>query len=244
MRLPRIYVDEALDRAGEPLTLPAGQTRRLTQVLRLPPDAPFVLFNGDGHDYPARLTRTDRDGAIVAVGPPGPPERTPPLDIHLVLGISKGERMDYALQKSVELGVASVTPLFTERSQVRLTGPRLDRRVDHWRGILIGACEQSGRRRMPDLAPASDYSAWLGEHDDGGLLLDLEAPRPLAALPPPIAALTLLVGPEGGLSPRERERARARGFQGVRLGPRILRTETAPLAAIAIIQAFWGDLRD
>jgi 16S rRNA (uracil1498-N3)-methyltransferase len=243
MRLPRIHVDQVLDRA-EILTLPAGQTRHLTQVLRLPPDAPFVLFNGDGHDYPARLLRSERGGATVAVGPPEAPEPVPPLDIRLVLGISKGERMEYALQKSVELGVSGITPLFTERSQVHLAGPRLERRLDHWRGIVIGACEQSGRRRLPHLASATTFSEWLVTHEGGGLLLDPQAPLALAALPPPLAAVTLLVGPEGGLSPRERERARAQGFGGVRLGPRILRTETAPLAAIAIIQALWGDLRN
>ena len=243
MRITRIYVDLPLE-SGAVLELPSAQARHLTQVLRLPHDAPLVLFNGDGCDYPAHLIRTDRGGSRVRVGTPGTPEPTAPLDIHLALGVSKGERMDYALQKSVELGVGRITPLFTERSQVHLSGPRLERRLDHWRGILVGACEQSGRRRLPHLATAASYSDWLSDHTGGGLLLDPEAARPLTAWPAPAATITLLIGPEGGLSPRERASARDRGFEGVRLGPRILRTETAPLAAIAVIQALWGDLGD
>ncbi|QVL47826.1 MAG: 16S rRNA (uracil(1498)-N(3))-methyltransferase [Thiocapsa sp.] len=243
MRIPRVYVDLPLE-PGAALELPSAQARHLTQVLRLPPDAPLVLFNGDGADYPAQITRAERGATRVRVGTPGAPEPIAPLDIHLALGVSKGERMDYALQKSVELGVGRITPLFTERSQVQLSGPRLERRLDHWRGILIGACEQSGRRRLPQLATATTFSDWLSTHAGGGLLLDPEADRPLTALPAPGARITLLIGPEGGLSPRERASARARGFEGVRLGPRILRTETAPLAAIAVIQALWGDLGD
>ncbi|WP_296810164.1 16S rRNA (uracil(1498)-N(3))-methyltransferase [Thiocapsa sp.] len=243
MRIPRVYVDLPLE-PGATLELPAAQARHLTQVLRLPPDAPLVLFNGDGCDYPSHLTRAERNGTAARVGTPGAIEPVPPLEIHLALGVSKGERMDYALQKSVELGVGRITPLFTERSQVHLSGQRLERRLEHWRGILIGACEQSGRRRLPHLATAATYSHWLIEHAGGGLLLDPEAARSLAAIPAPGATVTLLIGPEGGLSPRERASARDRGFEGVRLGPRILRTETAPLAAIAVIQALWGDLVD
>jgi 16S rRNA (uracil1498-N3)-methyltransferase len=243
MRIPRVYVDLPLEPGGD-LELPSAQARHLTQVLRLPPDAPLVLFNGDGYDYPARLTRAERNGAAAMVGTPGTREPIPPLDIHLALGVSKGERMDYALQKSVELGVGGITPVFTERSQVHLSGPRLERRLEHWRGIVIGACEQSGRRRLPHLTTAATYPAWLNTHTGGGLMLDPQANRPLTALPPPDATITLLIGPEGGLGPRERASARARGFEGVRLGPRILRTETAPLAAIAVIQALWGDLGD
>jgi 16S rRNA (uracil1498-N3)-methyltransferase len=243
MRTPRVYVDLPLE-PGAALELPSAQARHLVQVLRLPPDAPLVLFNGDGYDYPAHLIRAERNGTAAMVGTPGAPETVPPLDIHLALGVSKGERMDYALQKSVELGVVRITPLFTERSQVHLSGPRLERRLDHWRGILIGACEQSGRRRLPHLATAAPYTDWLSSHAGGGLLLDPEGRRPLTALPAPGATVTLLIGPEGGLSSRERASARTRGFEGVRLGPRILRTETAPLAAIAVIQALWGDLGD
>lgn len=243
MRPPRIYVEATLGE-GSTLRLPARSARHLDQVLRRPAGSPLVLFNGDGLDYAARLLGVERGGATIAVGAPGVREPLPPLDIHLALGISKGERMDYALQKSVELGVTRFTPLFTERTQIQLTGPRLARRLDHWRGVLIAACEQSGRSRLPTLAAALAYPDWLAGQHGGGFLLDPEASRSLAGSPAPGSAVTLLIGPEGGFSPRERERARAHGFQGVRLGPRILRAETAPLAAVAIVQALWGDLRD
>lgn len=240
MRLPRIFVESFLS-AGSSLVLPAGPTRHLTQVLRLTANAPLILFNGDGRDYPARLIEPNRTAATVIVEGASEPETAPRLRIHLALGVSKGERMDYAIQKAVELGVAQLTPLFTERSQVRLDGARLERRLEHWRGIAIGACEQSGRRRLPTLEPATALEPWLATAPAGGLLLDPLAPLALTGFPAPKTDVTLLVGPEGGLSSREREQARRQGFQGVRLGPRILRTETAPLAAIAVIQALWGD---
>jgi 16S rRNA (uracil1498-N3)-methyltransferase len=240
MRLPRIFVESPLS-AGSSLALAAGPTRHLTQVLRLTVNAPLILFNGDGRDYPARLIDSQRAAATVLVEGATELEEHARISIHLALGISKGERMDYALQKAVELGVERLTPLFTERSQVRLDGARLERRLEHWRGIVIGACEQSGRRRLPRLDSAITLESWLANAPAGGLLLDPMASLSLAGLSAPATDVTLLVGPEGGLSPREREQAHRRGFQGVRLGPRILRTETAPLAAIAVIQALWGD---
>jgi 16S rRNA (uracil1498-N3)-methyltransferase len=150
--------------------------------------------------------------------------------------------MDFTLQKAVELGVAEVTPLFAGRVVVRLEGDRLAKRLEHWHGVMIAACEQCGRRRLARLNPAQPLAAWLNLGHPVPLLLDPRADCSLAGLPPPGPALTLLIGPEGGLIPAERERTRASGFTGVRLGPRILRTETAPLAALAIAQALWGDL--
>ena len=242
MRTTRVYADLPLDLA-EQVTLPAGPARHLTQVLRLAAGDPVTLFNGDGYDYPARLLATDRHGATVLIKERSGPEPIASLEIHLGLGISKGERMDYALQKAVELGVASLTPLFTERCQVRLDGERLERRLEHWRGIIVSACEQSGRRRLPTLASAVPLEPWLSRQGGTRLLLDPDARLALPELDAPTDATTLLVGPEGGLSQQERGQAERRGFQSVRLGPRILRTETAPLAAIAAIQALWGDFR-
>jgi 16S rRNA (uracil1498-N3)-methyltransferase len=152
--------------------------------------------------------------------------------------------MDYAIQKAVELGVMGIRPLFTERSMVQLSGERLMRRMGHWRGVIISACEQSGRRRLPRLEQAQSLPEWLGQEPPGVLLLDPSAPQALVEIGRPAADLTLLVGPEGGLSPKERSLAGRHGIRGVRLGPRILRAETAPLAAIAVIQALWGDLGD
>ncbi|MCK7575366.1 MAG: 16S rRNA (uracil(1498)-N(3))-methyltransferase [Chromatiales bacterium] len=247
MRLTRLHVDLALTPGAE-LDLPSAQARHAVQVLRLEREAPLVLFNGDGYDYPAHLIEVGRDRARVRIESCGDPESAPVLDIHLALGISKGERMDFAIQKAVELGVTRITPLFTRRTQVRLDGARLEKRLEHWRGVVVAACEQSGRRRLPVLESVVDLGAWLetahGEGLTNGLLLDPLAELALPALPAPESGLTLLIGPEGGLDPRERDLARRHGFQGVRLGPRILRTETAPLAAIAVIQALWGDFRD
>jgi 16S rRNA (uracil1498-N3)-methyltransferase len=242
VRTPRVYVDSPLA-AGRTLELPGDAAAHLARVLRLGAGDAVILFNGDGRDYAARLLGAGRQGTRVVVEAAGEPEPAPPLRLHLAIGVSRGERMDFAIQKAVELGVAGVQPLFAERSVVRLDAARGERRAAHWRGVLVAACEQSGRRRLPVLHPPLPLVAWLSGASGAGLLLDPGADRSLADLPAPGSDLTLLVGPEGGLSPEERARALQAGFAGVRLGPRILRTETAPLAALAAIQALWGDLR-
>ena len=242
MRLTRVYVDLDLE-AGQTLDLPPGPAQHLVQVLRLRPGDPLEVFNGDGRDFPAQVLIAHRHGVQIRLEAPGKPEPDPPLSIHLGIGISKGDRMDFALQKAVELGVTTLSPLFAGRAVVRLEGERLDKRLDHWRGVTIAACEQSGRRRLPTLNPAQPLAAWLSLNHPSPLLLDHRAARTLPSLAAPGPALTLLIGPEGGLTPAERDLAYGVGFTGVRLGPRILRTETAPLAALAIAQALWGDLR-
>lgn len=241
MRAPRIFVDEPLN-SGAQVTLTAGPAQHLIGSLRLASGAPLILFNGDGRDYGARLLTTNRGGVSVAIETVGEPEPQPPLVVRLGIGISKGERFDLVLQKAVELGAAALQPLFTERTVVRLTGERLAKRQQHWLGVVIAACEQSGRRRLPELAPASRLTDWLAKRQPGGLLLDPNARGGLKDLAAPTGPLTLLIGPEGGLSDKERGAATRNGFTGVRLGPRILRTETAPLAALAAAQVLWGDL--
>lgn len=242
MRVSRIYVDQPL-RPGELLELPERAGRYLGRVLRLTAGDDLLLFNGDGHDYAARLER--RGPRLCArLGRPGPVEPAARLTIELWLGISRGERMDLAIQKAVELGVERVRPLFTERCQVRLDGERRSKRLRHWQGVVIGACEQSGRRRVPTVEDAETLDAALDKRSGTGLLLAADARRTLIELPAPERTLTLLVGPEGGLSRAERELAERTGFVAARLGPRILRTETAPLAALAAAQALWGDFRD
>jgi 16S rRNA (uracil1498-N3)-methyltransferase len=240
MRTTRIFIDQPLA-IDAIVLLPPSASRHVTQVLRLAADAPLILFNGDGCDYSARLLPLQREATRVRIDAVTAPEPAPPLQIQLALGVSKGERMDYALQKAVELGVTRLMPLFTARSQVRLDGERLARRLEHWRGVVIGACEQSGRRRMPQLDSALALETWLAQWSNGGYLLDPLAAQALTEIPAPAGQITLLIGPEGGLSPSERQQVNHQGIQGVRLGPRILRTETAPLAAIAVIQALWGD---
>lgn len=245
MRVSRIYTSRALV-AGALLTLEPSASRYLALVLRLGAGDELTLFNGDGRDYPARIELPSRDGARLRIGEPGKPEPPMPLRIGLALGVSKGERMDFALQKAVELGVCHLQPLFTERSVVRLRDDRLRKRVMHWQGVIISACEQSGRRCPPRLAEPLRLSDWLAQERPSQvrLLLDHRSALPLTALPAPSGeTLTLLVGPEGGLAHAERAAAAARGFTGIRLGPRVMRTETAPLAAIAAIQTLWGDFR-
>jgi 16S rRNA (uracil1498-N3)-methyltransferase len=242
VRAPRLYV--ALPLApGRELDLPPEGAAHLARVLRLGSGDPVVLFNGDGRDYAGQLLAAGRHGARVRVETAGAPEGEPPLRLHLAVGVSRGERMDFVIQKAVELGVASIRPLFTERSVVRLDAARAERRHAHWQGVLVAACEQSGRRRLPALHPPQALADWLPAATGTALLLDPQAERSLAALPTPPGEATLLVGPEGGLSADERARAARSGLVAVRLGPRILRTETAPLAALAAMQVLWGDLR-
>ena len=242
MGTPRVYVDADLA-AGRELGLPLETAAHLVRVLRLRADDAVVLFNGDGRDYAGTLLAARREDTRVLVGSAGEVEPEPPLRLHLAVGVSRGERMDLVIQKAVELGVASIRPLFTERSVVRLDAERMERRHAHWHGVLVAACEQSGRRRLPRLHPAQALADWLPTVAGTALLLDPQAERSLAALPAPRGEATLLVGPEGGLSAEERGRAVRAGFTAVRLGPRILRTETAPLAALTAMQVLWGDLR-
>lgn len=240
MRTHRVYADLALP-AGSEITLPPGPSRHLLQVLRLRQGDELVVFNGDGRDVPATVSGVRKEAARVTLGSPGPEEPPLALPLHLGLGISKGERMDFAIQKAVELGVAAITPLFTERCVVKLDAARLEKRLAHWHGVLVGACEQCGRRRLPPLHAATALHDWLAQAGPG-LLLDHRAEQGLTDLPRPGAGLSLLVGPEGGLGETERTAAGAAGLTGVRLGPRIMRTETAPLAAIAAMQVLWGDM--
>lgn len=241
MRLARIYVDIRLA-AGEELSLPATAVQHAVQVLRLRSGDGVVLFNGDGRDFAATLLSCHKNRAVARVGDAGPAEPESALRIHLGIGVSKGERMDFALQKAVELGVHSITPLFTARGVVRLDGKRLVNRERHWRGIVISACEQSGRRRLPTLESAQSFTDWLLYEHAGEVLLDHRSPVALRDMSFPEQKITFLVGPEGGLTQTERLAAQTAGFAAARLGPRILRTETAPLAAIAAAQTLWGDL--
>jgi 16S rRNA (uracil1498-N3)-methyltransferase len=214
------------------------------RVLRLAPGAPLVLFDGLGGEYAATLLAVGKRGASARVGALRAREAESPLDLTLAQGIARGERMDLVVQKSVELGVRRLQPLVTARCQVRLDAERSAHRVQHWRGVVRAACEQSGRNRLPEVLPPQAFGTWLAGTGDAGLrlVLDPGAPRGLRELPPPDGAVLLLVGPEGGLDEAELAATRAAGWVPVRLGPRVLRTETAGLAALAALQALWGDL--
>ena len=242
MRSPRLYLAADLE-SGVTVVLPEDRLHYLTRVLRLEPDGELVVFNGQGGYYPAQLIRDNRSHYQLQLGIRQEEERESPLIVHLALGLSRGERMDFALQKATELGVASFYPLITERSVVNIQGDRLERRMAHWQGIVSGACEQCGRNRLPLLHPLQTLARFLDTPAPGiGLLLDPREGTALKDLTPSAEPITLLVGPEGGLAPQERDSARCAGFRGLRLGPRVLRTETAPLAALAALQALWGDM--
>lgn len=227
---------------GQLVALPDPVARHAVGVLRLRGGQAVTLFNGDGREYAGVLELRGKGAAVLLRGE-GAPQRESPLRVVLAQGISSGERMDLTIQKSVELGVAAIQPLVMRRTIVKLSGDKLERRRAHWQAVAISACEQCGRNLVPEVAPILEFSAWLKEWDGAGLLLDPEAPAVLGDLAAPSGPLTLLAGPEGGFDAPERAAAGRAGFQAVRLGPRILRTETAALAALAALQTLWGDFR-
>lgn len=244
MAQPRIHIDGDLSVAAS-LRLPDAAFRHLVQVLRLKPGERFVAFDGRGGEYEAELASVGRREAEARLLGHSPVDRESPLDLTLAQCVSKGERMDYTLQKAVELGVTRIVPLISSRSVVRLDAERWDRKLEHWRGIVVAACEQSGRTRLPPVAEPRTLSDWLGGAEAQGtrLTLDPQGRHALRELPAPDGPVTLLVGPEGGLAEPELQRTRAAGFTGIRMGPRVLRTETAGVAALAALQAIWGDWR-
>jgi len=243
MRLSRIYVP--LDLAPLcTIRADSATSHYLRRVLRLRPESDLILFNGDGHDYLAEFTGTDGESAMLRIKASATASAPPTLVIRLAIGVSKGERMDFVMQKAVELGVSEITPLITEHGVVQLRGERGGKRLDHWRRVIVSACEQCGRNRIPQLNDLCSLGDWLHQRAAGtAVLLDHRSTLTIPQLPPPPGDITLLVGAEGGLSDTERHSALEHGLIGVRLGPRVLRTETAPLAALAAIQALWGDYR-
>jgi 16S rRNA (uracil1498-N3)-methyltransferase len=227
---------------GMRFSLPPGPARHGIRSLRLKTGDGITLFNGDGGECAARIDRIAQDELFVSIVGCGGIDRESSLDIRLAQGISTGERMDYTLQKSVELGIKAIQPLALRRSIVKLTAERASRRVNHWQGVVISACEQCGRNHVPAISTPLDLSHWLAAKPAGlRLLLSPESRLSLKDAPRPEGPIWLLAGPEGGFEPEEIELARQHGFMAVRLGPRILRTETAALAAISAMQALWGD---
>ncbi len=246
MRIPRLYVDQPLA-SGADCPLDRRALDHAVKVLRLRAGDPLCLFNGQGGEFAAVLARGGDSALLAQVGEFTPDRRESPLSVRLVQGISRGERMDYTLQKAVELGVTDIVPVVTERTVLRLAGERAERRLAHWRGVVLAACEQSGRTRVPAVAEPcalsdhlTDYRAAAGA--GVGLLLDWTAPVALTDLGALSGPVSVLIGPEGGLAVAERQAALAAGYRPVRMGPRILRTETAAVVALAVLQALAGDL--
>ena len=240
-RLTRVYFPGEIHAHGL-CTVPPVRAHHLMHVLRLAAGDALLVFDGSGHEYDAVIERVGKSGVTLRVSDPREVDRESPLVLTLAQGISSGERMDYTVQKAVELGVTGIQPLTTERSVVRLDATRAAKRAAHWQAIIVSACEQCGRNRVPEVRPVETLPKWLGSVSDAlKLVLSPGAVTTLATLPRPQSAVTLLVGPEGGLSPREQRDAASGGFLPVRLGPRVLRTETAALAALAAMQTLWGD---
>jgi 16S rRNA (uracil1498-N3)-methyltransferase len=243
MRLTRVYVDTALE-PGMRLTLPAVAAGHVTRVLRLRPGAPLTLFNGLGGEYAASLEQASRGKVTVEVGEPRAIERESPFPLTLAQGVSRGERMDLVVQKATELGVTRLVPVLTERSIVRLDEEQSNRKSSHWRAIAIAACEQCGRNRVPEVALPARLREFLRQPagDSVRLLLSPGAARRIEDVPRPADGATVLIGPEGGLADEEQADAVAAGFTEVNLGPRVLRTETAAIAALTLLQREFGDL--
>jgi 16S rRNA (uracil1498-N3)-methyltransferase len=243
MRLTRVYVDAALE-PGTLLTLTGGAAGHLTRVLRLRPKAALTLFNGRGGEYAASIARVHRSEVTLAVGQHEPIERESPFPLTLAQGVSRGERMDLVVQKATELGVARLVPVLTERSIVRLDEEQSDRKSNHWRAVAIAACEQCGRNRLPEVALPTQLREFLRQPagDNVRLLLSPSGTRRIEDVPRPAHGVTVLIGPEGGLSDAEQEDALTSGFTAVNLGPRILRTETAAIASLTLLQREFGDL--
>jgi 16S rRNA (uracil1498-N3)-methyltransferase len=241
MSTPRFFIDHTLA-PGARFNLPPGPARHAARALRLAPGDSITLLNGQGGQYTAHIERINKDEVAVSVSSFEDVECESPLRVMLAQGISSGERMDYTLQKAVELGVATIQPIAAKRSVVKLTGERVDRRVAHWQGVVTSACEQCGRNHVPTVAAPLTLANWLGVQTAGRLLfLSPLAESRLADLPAPTATDCLVAGPEGGFEADEIAALHAAGALAVRLGPRVLRTETAALAALAAMQTLWGD---
>ena len=239
----RLYVTAALE-PGATLPLDPDRSHYVARVLRLRPGDALVLFDGRGGEHAASIAGVSRNAVTVTVGERNGREAEAPLAIRLIQGISRGDRMDFVVQKATELGVRRITPVITEFSVVRLDGAKAQKRAEHWTKIAQGACEQCGRNRLPAIDAPQALAAMLDSPACGGarIVLHPGAGESLASGRFAGERIELLIGPEGGLSGGELEQAAAAGFVACSLGPRILRTETAALAALAVLQAAHGDL--
>lgn len=233
---PRLFVDQPL-RAGDSFNLPPGPARHV-QVLRLQPGAALTLFNGEGGEWAATVTQMGRSDVGVQLGAHAEVDRELPLRVTLALGMPANERMDALVEKATELGVAAIQPLVCERSVLRLSGERAQKKVAHWQAVALSACEQSGRTRVPQVAEVRSLTQWLQalpSSDAARWMLSLRDASALVDRPLPAGRVLCLSGPEGGLSPAEETAARDAGFLPVSLGPRVLRADTAPLALLAYL---------
>lgn len=244
MRTTRIHIDQPLD-LGVDVALPPQAAEHVARVLRMNPGDAVTVFNGDGHDYAATLIAVGKRDVTLRIDSRERVANESPLMLTLAQGVARGEKMDLIVQKATELGVARIVPVFTERSEVKLDPSRAEKRLIHWRAVAASACEQSGRVRVPEVTPTQSLQAWIDNLEDDGTqrlaLLPEGTLRPRELTFGKTGGL-LVVGPEGGLGDRDVATLKEAGFHGLRLGPRILRTETAGLAALAALQALHGDI--
>lgn len=240
MRVPRLYTIQSLN-ANSEILLVDEAAHYISKVLRIRPDDYVKLFNGNDGEFQARIISIDKKSVTALLEGRLETGADPSFAIHIGLGLSRGERMDYAIQKATEAGISSITPLLTERCEVKLKGDRVDNRLSHWERIAISACEQSGRCVVPTIESPLTLADWLSIPRSGAkFVLDHRGESGLPTLEKP-ESVTFLIGPEGGLSEEEVNLAQDNHFIGARLGPRVLRTETAPIVAISLAQHLWGD---
>ena len=240
MRIPRIYTEQTLV-TGELIQLEEGASHHLSKVLRMQTGRELILFNGAGGEFVATITEVSKKYVSVLIAEHTSDNRESPLQLELAIGISRGERFEWVLQKATELGVTKITPLITERTEVKTGGDRQEKMLDRWQHIIISACEQCQRNILPELSAPIAITDWLQNVDsDLRFVLHHRDSKTLPAEQKP-QSVTLLIGPEGGLSENEIAQAQTKNFNALTLGPRVLRTETAPVAAISLVQYLWGD---
>ncbi|PDO86311.1 16S rRNA (uracil(1498)-N(3))-methyltransferase [Kosakonia pseudosacchari] len=242
MRIPRIHHPELIQ-SGHEIALSDDAANHVGRVLRMGPGQAIQLFDGSNQVFEAEIVRADKKSVVVKILGSEVDDRESPLHIHLGQVMSRGEKMEFTIQKSIELGVSLITPLFSERCGVKLDAERLNKKLQQWQKIAIAACEQCGRNRVPEIRPAMDLEAWCAE-EEAGLKLNLHprASQSINTLPLPVERVRLLIGPEGGLSADEIAMTARYQFTDILLGPRVLRTETTALTAITALQVRFGDL--
>jgi 16S rRNA (uracil1498-N3)-methyltransferase len=241
----RLFVSGALSNGAE-IELDGDRARYLGKVLRARVGDAVIVFNGEGPEWPGTITRISKNSVGLALGESVEAGTESPLKIHLVQGISRGERMDFVVQKATELGVKRITPVLTEHGVVKLKADRAEKRREHWQNIAASACEQSGRTRLPLIDTPMPLKNWFGSKPDKvdtELILAPRAATALSSIAAPETKICVLIGPEGGFSDAEYQDAEISGFKAVSLGPRVLRTESAAIATLAVLQSLWGDLR-
>lgn len=240
MRIPRIYTPQIMT-CGETLDLEPQASKHISRVLRLKQHHPIKLFNGLGGEFQATIDAIDNKSVILKIHSHLPENAQPPLNTHIAIGVSKGDKMDFIVQKCTELGVASISPIITEHSDVKLNNDRWQKKQQHWLSVSISACEQSGRNLLPEINEIQTFSSWVQNATGQRCIFHPSTEHTLSDISSD-DTVSMCFGSEGGFSAKEITEAQATGFKVIGLGPRILRAETAPLAALAIVQARWGDL--